>query len=143
MTNVENNKYIINYVEELMKDSRPKIYISGPISIYNDDKYALSIFTKKQQEIEEHIKKGGTFNNGEIKFIEDIMVINPAYYNTKLKGYKNLTWGDYMAYDFLILNQCQYIFMLDKWEVSDGAKMENMFAKKCGITVITKIDEWS
>lgn len=143
MTNVENNKYIINYVEELMKDSRPKIYISGPISIYNDDKYALSIFTKKQQEIEEHIKKGGTFNNGEIKFNEDIMVINPAYYNTKLKGYKNLTWGDYMAYDFLILNQCQYIFMLDKWEVSDGAKMENMFAKKCGITVITKIDEWS
>lgn len=138
MTNTENNKYILDYIEKLMRHKGLKIYISGPISMYNDDKYALEIFKKKEWELNEHIAQGGIFLDGEVSFEDpdDVLVVNPAFYNSKLKGHNKLTWGDYMAYDFMILNQCDYIYMLDNWQKSEGAKMEHLFAEKCGIKVI-------
>ena len=44
-------------------------------------------------------------------------------------------WGDYILFDLPILKTCDYIYMLDNWEDSWGAKVEFNFAKGQGIYV--------
>ena len=45
-------------------------------------------------------------------------------------------WADYILRDLIILRDCDVIAMLPDWERSIGARIENLFAVKCGIKVL-------
>lgn len=119
-----------NYVTKLslIKDS-PKIYISGPVSMYNDNDYALKTFIDFEHKVEEKTIKGEAFNNGTLK-LKYPVTVNPVSFNLSLCGVNEMDWADFMVYDLMILNQCDYIIMMDNWEKSEGAKMEKDFAGK-------------
>lgn len=133
LNNVDLNTVSDKIIQLALTNNTPKIYISGPVSMYKDDNYALRKFIDKANEIESHINNGRTFNNGKLKFEYCCpLIVNPVSINMSLKGIKEMDWGDFMAYDLLILNQCNYIYMMDDWEKSDGAKMEKLFAERSG-----------
>lgn len=45
-------------------------------------------------------------------------------------------WRAHMRVDIGMLIQCDYIYMLDGWELSKGAKLELDVASSCGIVVV-------
>lgn len=131
LNNIDLNTVTYKVTQLAFTNNAPKIYISGPVSMYKDDNYALRKFIDKANEIESHINNGGTFNNGELRFEYCCpIIVNPVAINMSLRGIKEMDWADFMAYDLLILNQCDYIYMMDDWEKSEGAKMEKLFAEK-------------
>lgn len=46
------------------------------------------------------------------------------------------TWSDYMRADLKLLLDCDYIYMLDGWEDSKGARLERELAENLGIEEI-------
>lgn len=46
---------------------------------------------------------------------------------------KYIPWYAYMAYDLYLLSKCDYIYMINGWETSRGARIERRFAKLIGI----------
>lgn len=46
-----------------------------------------------------------------------------------------LTWGEYMAKDFLLIEQCQGMYMLSNWQESRGARIEHAIAKEMGLKI--------
>lgn len=47
------------------------------------------------------------------------------------------TYEQYLRDDLRLLLECDYIYMLDGWQESKGAKLEHMVALACGIDEIT------
>lgn len=47
------------------------------------------------------------------------------------------TWAEYMREDIKALMDCEGIYMLDGWEVSEGARLEEWIAFTLGIKRIT------
>lgn len=45
-------------------------------------------------------------------------------------------WREHMKADIALLLGCKYIYMLDGWELSKGAKLELDVASSCGIKVL-------
>lgn len=143
---IEDLEYISNYVSEL-KDLKEEgyaiIYLSGPISIFNNDVWATKRFEKYQEKFETFIEKGGIFRNMD-KTIGDeyngFVVVSPPSINMSLKMVKDMDWFDFMAYDFMILNQCTHIIMLPMWELSSGAVMEREMAMKSGKIKFLEVD---
>ena len=43
------------------------------------------------------------------------------------------TWADYMRADLKLLLDCDYIYMLEGWEDSKGARLERGLAERLGI----------
>lgn len=46
------------------------------------------------------------------------------------------SWREHMRADIAMLLGCDYIYMLDGWEKSKGAKLELDVASSCGIEVM-------
>jgi hypothetical protein len=46
------------------------------------------------------------------------------------------TWACYMKYDLRLLLECDAVYVLPGWEVSDGARLEINVANNCGLQVI-------
>ena len=114
-----------NFLETLNNVKKKKIYISGPVSVYHNDDFATKEFIK----IEEWLK---TQTNNEY------IIVNPVKFNSDFEGFNDMTWGDFMVCDLVILNVCDIIYMCDGWEISHGAIMEKNFAEKNGLKVINK-----
>lgn len=51
------------------------------------------------------------------------------------------TWTDYMRADLKLLLDCDYIYMLDGWEDSKGARIERELAENLGIEEIDLDEE--
>ena len=45
-------------------------------------------------------------------------------------------WREHMRADIALLLDCKYIYMLQGWELSKGAKLELDVASSCGIKVL-------
>lgn len=125
---------ISNYITNLslIKES-PKIYISGPVSMYKDDQYALATFIETEHKIKDMFIGGKPFyvKNRPISVFTFLpIIVNPVLINLSLRGTKDMDWADFMVYDLMMLNQCDYIVMMDNWEKSEGAKIEREFAYK-------------
>lgn len=45
-------------------------------------------------------------------------------------------WREHMRADIAMLLECDYIYMLQGWELSKGAKLELDVASSCGIKVL-------
>lgn len=85
-----------------------KVYISGKITGLN-----LRQYQAKFERAARRLKTMG------------YIPINPAA-KGEIIGYK---WEDYMKDDIKLLCDCDYIYQLENWEESEGAKFEYEVAK--------------
>lgn len=93
-------------------DKKPKVYISGQITGLSEKEYK------------------NNFNSAELYLTGlGYDVVNPVAYDTIPNG----TWSDYMRRDIKLLMDCDYIYMLDNWTESTGAKAEFRLAIEIGI----------
>ena len=96
-------------------DKKPRVYISGKIS-----------------GLEEKVYKNN-FNSAELYLTGlGYDVVNPVSYPTE-EGWK---WEDYMKRDIKLLVGCDYIYLLEDWQSSDGASLEYVIAKNLGIKIL-------
>lgn len=104
-----------NYI----RDKKPRVYISGKITGLSEEEYK------------------NNFNSAELYLTSlGYNVVNPVAYDTIPNG----TWTDYMKRDIRLLMGCDYIYMLDNWTESTGAKTEYRLAVELGIECL-KLDE--
>lgn len=47
-----------------------------------------------------------------------------------------IEWADFILRDLFFLRHCDYIYMMDGWEYSYGARVEYNFAKGAGIKIL-------
>ena len=91
-----------------------KIYISGKITGLKNYK---KLFRKAEKRL---IKKG--FN-----------VVNPVTLGEALP--ENSDWSKYMKMDLHAMLECNGIYLLDNWEDSKGAIIEEKVSRACGLVV--------
>ena len=95
-----------------VKDKKKKVYLSGQITGLSEEEY----------------KKN--FNEAELYLTGlGFDVVNPVSYTPIPNG----SWTDYMRRDIKLLMDCDYIYMLDNWTESTGAKAEFRLAVEIGI----------
>lgn len=100
-------------------DKKPKVYISGKISGLSEKEYK------------------NNFNSAELYLTGlGYDAVNPVSEVTIPNG----TWEDYMRRDIKLLCDCDYIYLLEGWEASDGASLEYVIAKNLGIKILTLDD---
>lgn len=92
-----------------------KVYLSGAISGIAKEVYEAA-FNEAADFFEE---KG-------------FAVVNPV----TLDHVENATWEDYMKRDIKALLDCDYIYMLEGWSRSKGARIELNLASELGISRI-------
>lgn len=92
-----------------------KIYISGAIAHYDLEERKTAFFTAS-----ERLKGMG------------LTPVNPFENGLPDEAH----WREHMKVDIKMLLECDYIFMLDGWELSKGAKLELDVASSCGIEVM-------
>lgn len=100
-------------------DKKPKVYISGRITGLSEKVYK------------------NNFNSAELYLTGlGYDAVNPVSEVTIPNG----TWEDYMRRDIKLLCDCDYIYLLEGWEASDGASLEKLIADNLGIKVLV-LDE--
>lgn len=87
-----------------------KIYISGAIT--NNSNYRNQF-----KQAEDYLRSLGH------------VVLNPV----KNEGF---TYREYIDMSLMELSKCDAIFMLDGWEISDGAKLEHHYASAVNMLII-------
>ena len=88
-------------------DKKPKVYISGKITGLKETVYK------------------DNFNSTELYLTGlGYDVVNPVSYPQE----PNWKWEDYMKRDIKLLVGCDYIYMLEGWQDSDGASLEKYIA---------------
>lgn len=142
MLNKKNLHTASKQVEKYNTDTSKKIYISGPVSMYNDPDLALKKFNSFADKLNKYILDGGAFNNGEI-ILKDVIVVNPLSFNLSLEGINEMTWADFMVVSFTILNTCDYILMMPNYDLSEGAKLEKLFAEKSNNITLLVADNFN
>lgn len=91
--------------------SRGKVYISGPITgIAFGNRFAFMC-----------ARCGLELCGYEVVDPSDVKLDDDA------------TWADYMRADLKLLLDCDYIYMLEGWEDSKGARLERELAERLGI----------
>lgn len=99
--------------------SRGKVYISGPITgVDFGNRFAFSCAS----------------NALELCGYE---AVDPS----KVQLDDEATWADYMRADLKLLLDCDYIYMLEGWEDSKGARIERELAENLGIEGIDLDEE--
>lgn len=94
---------------------KEKVYISGAIAHYNIDE-RKGAFLDAEQRLE---------NMG-------FAPVNPFKNGLPDEAH----WREHMKADIALLLDCKYIYMLQGWELSKGAKLELDVASSCGIKVL-------
>ena len=92
-----------------------KVYISGAIAHY-DLKERMATFSHAA----EYLRKRG------------YEPVNPFDNGLSEESH----WREHMRADISMLMNCDYIYMLQGWELSKGAKLELDVASSCGIKVL-------
>ena len=94
---------------------KEKIYISGAIAHYDLEERKATF-----ADAEERLLKAG------------YVPVNP--FRNGLPD--DAHWREHMRADIRLLLDCEYIYMLQGWELSKGAKLELDVASSCGIKVL-------
>lgn len=101
--------------------SRGKVYISGPITgIDFGNRFAFSCARSALE-------------------LCGYEVVDPS----EVQLDDDASWADYMKADLKLLLDCDYIYMLEGWEDSKGARIERELAENLGIEEIDlDVDEY-
>lgn len=91
-----------------------KVYLSGPIT--GMEAQAPACFQKAKKEVESLGHHA----------------INPM----ELPHQHGKTWGEYMREDIKALCDCDAIYMMDGWQNSRGAQVENLVAARLGYEIL-------
>jgi hypothetical protein len=102
------------------KIRRKKVFISGPMSGIKD--FNKPAFDQAEKELTEC----------------GLAVFNPAWMQFDPYSW---THGEMMKIDLAALAQCDYIYMLDGWEKSTGAKQEYNYAMSIGVKNLRKVSD--
>ncbi len=86
-----------------------KIYISGPITGFEKEDYM-----KRFSDAEKDLTERG------------YIVVNPAKVLAQLPEETN--YGEYMKLSLVMLDMCDSIYMLNGWQKSTGAHLEQQYA---------------
>ena len=106
--------------EETYKENNKKrVFISGPIS--NDPDF-MNHFEEAQKTLEAY----------------GYRVVNPAKINS-VNSEELFTYEEYLKIDIMYLSMCDYIYMLDGWQNSNGAKNELKYALNNNIEPLTPV----
>lgn len=90
-----------------------KIYISGPMTGYNNFNY--DYFDKVKRDLER----------------EGFKVISPADIGRSLmKRHKKVSYIDFLEADLNALKECDAVYMIKGWRKSLGARIEHSYAKE-------------
>ncbi|MDH6367537.1 MULTISPECIES: DUF4406 domain-containing protein [unclassified Breznakia] len=92
-----------------------KIYLAGPITGTDD-------YVERFKEVEESLTNPG------------VEVVNPV-------TDEHLDYEEYIIRGLKMLAECDWIFMLDDWENSKGAKLEYQYAKTVGKRIVFQGDD--
>lgn len=104
-----------------VRDKKPKVYISGKISGLSEKVYK------------------NNFNSAELYLTGlGYDAVNPVSEVTIPNG----TWEDYMRRDIKLLCDCDYIYLIEGWEDSDGASLEKLIADNLGIKELVIADSF-
>jgi len=98
-----------------MESKNKKVYISGAIAHYD---------------LEE--RRNAFLNAERYLNLKGFEPVNPFKNGLPDEAH----WREHMKVDIGMLLQCSYIYMLDGWELSKGAKLELDVASSCGIEVL-------
>ena len=94
---------------------KDKVYISGAIAHYNID------------------ERKGAFLDAENRLrAMGFVLVNPFKNGLPDEAH----WREHMRADIRLLLDCNFIYMLQGWELSKGAKLELDVASSCGIKVL-------
>ncbi len=100
----------------MMEEKRKKrVYVSGAIAHYNIDE-----------------RKGAFANAERYLSLKGYEPVNPFKNGLPDEAH----WREHMRADIALLLGCDYIYMLQGWELSKGAKLELDVASSCGIKVL-------
>ena len=107
-----------------------KVYLSGPMT--GIENYNCDGFSNAEKEIWKRAKNVEVLNpwvlSGVVSAECARLGATPEYY-------------DYLRYDIQKLMTADAVFLLDGWENSKGAVIENEIAQKVGIPSFAKMDE--
>ena len=92
-----------------------RVYISGPIE-HHDLEERRAAFGRAEQLLELH----------------GFQSVNPMKNGLPDEAH----WREHMRADIALLLGCDFIYMLQGWELSKGAKLELDVASSCGIKVL-------
>ena len=98
---------------------KKKIYISGAIE-HHDLKERKEVFRAAEVDL----------------VLAGYEVINPFKNGVP----QTAPWREHMKVDIALLLTCDYIYMLQGWELSKGCKLELDVASSCGIEVMFQHD---
>ena len=100
------------------KYNMERVFISGPMTGLSREEY-----TRRFNDAEAMLKEAG------------YKVVNPVNFlicnHPRLFGFVSYRLG--LLYDLLWLSTCDYIYMLDGWQDSNGSSTEEFFASRTGI----------
>ena len=106
---IKKKKYTFSF------DRKPKVYISGKVTGLPEKEYK------------------NNFNSAELWLTGlGYDVVNPVSYDEIPNG----TWEQYMRRDIKLLCSCDYIYLLDGWQDSEGAILEKLIAGKLKIKTL-------
>jgi hypothetical protein len=98
----------------LKKDRKELVYISGPMTGYED--FNFPAFNEAARLLQQH----------------GYDVVNPAEHGVV----EGAEWEDYLRYDLIQLARCTSIVLLPGWEASRGANLEVHVARRLGLNFI-------
>jgi hypothetical protein len=103
------------------------VYISGPMT------------PKDGYSIEENVAAGA-------RLYWELLQLGIPAFCPHLSGAFPTAWsvlphGDWLAYDFAVIDRCTHVLMMPRWETSTGATMEKEYAASRGLPVLFSVGE--
>lgn len=107
------------------KNNSIKVYISGPMSGYED--FNFPAFMEMEKKLSE---------------IENVIPVNPVYISKSVeREMLKPNYEDYLKKDIEALLHCNAVILLDDWEKSRGCNIEVAVAGYFNIPCFKSIDE--
>lgn len=97
------------------------VYLSGPMT------------AKHGYSVEENVAAG-------VKVFLELLALGVPCHSPHLSGafpsaWTALTWEQWIAYDYAVIDRCTHVLMLPRWETSAGAIAEREYGIAAGKTV--------
>jgi hypothetical protein len=99
-----------------VKSTKPKIYISGPVT----DMPGLNV--QAFQSAAAALQQQGW------------ITVNPHDNNL----HADTSWRQHMGADIPLLLGCEAVYMLEGWQTSKGARLEHHIARELGMTILAQ-----